>query len=93
MSSLRETLREKKVHGAFVYGSDYEIGQIGEYLFFEVEANQRIGINSIGIKRMESGGTVVVTPKKVYDVNGNEQHDMVYVRDEVVSISEIMKLQ
>ncbi|MCM3130080.1 hypothetical protein ACFQ3J_26935 [Paenibacillus provencensis] len=92
-SSLRETLREKKVHGAFVYGTDTEIGQLGEYLFFEIIAIERTGINTIGIKRIESGKAVIVTPQKVYDSNGNEQPDLVYVRDEVVSIPEIMKLQ
>jgi nucleoid DNA-binding protein len=92
-SSLRDTLRDKKVHGAFLYGSDYEIGQLGEYLFFEVDAIERTGISMLGIKRMELGQNVVVTPKRVYDINGNEMPDMVYVRDEVVSIAEIMKLQ
>lgn len=92
-SSLRETLREKKVHGAFVYGSDQEIGQLGEYLFFEAAAIERTGINAIGIKRLESDETIIVTPKKVFDSNGAERPDMVYVRDEVIGIAEVMKLQ
>ncbi|WP_148449262.1 hypothetical protein [Paenibacillus tuaregi] len=67
-SSLREILREKKVHGAFVYGSDQEIGQLGEYLFFEAAATERTGINTIGIERLDSGEAVVVTRRRYITV-------------------------
>lgn len=92
VSAFREVLRDSKAHGALVFGTDYEITQLGEYLFFDVIADQRTGVNIIGIKRTNTGDTVIVTPKGVYDSKGNKVPDMVYVRDEVISVNEVMKL-
>lgn len=92
ISAFREVLGKSKAHGTFVLGTEQEIIHLGEYLFFNVIADQRTGINIIGIKRTKTGDKVIVTPKGVYDTKGNKVPDMVYVRDEVISVNEVMKL-